>query len=93
MPKIKDVDFKVGQLVCSTAGRDKGKLYLVIGSAEDNRVWVADGSVRRVENPKKKNIKHLRKLPFIAGIPAGGKIRNGDIRDSITKYRESSESV
>jgi ribosomal protein L14E/L6E/L27E len=59
---LKDVGLKVGQLVCSTLGRDKGKIYLVIGTTDANRVLVADGKVRTFKNPKKKNIKHLQQV-------------------------------
>lgn len=54
---------RVGQLVRSKAGRDAGKFFLVVGLADCRSVMVADGKVRRVSRPKKKNTRHLEVLP------------------------------
>ncbi|MEG6616917.1 KOW domain-containing RNA-binding protein [Peptococcaceae bacterium 1198_IL3148] len=78
---LKGVDLQVGQLVCSTLGRDKGKVYLVIGLTDVNRVLVADGKVRRIENPKKKNIKHLQRIAATSEEIVN-KISNQQISDS-----------
>ena len=48
----------VGKIVFSNAGRDKGK-YLVVINCDENYVWVADGKERKLETPKRKNIKHI----------------------------------
>ncbi len=48
----------VGKIVYSIAGRDKGK-YLAVINCDKNYVWVADGKERRLQNPKRKNIKHI----------------------------------
>ncbi len=56
MDEVKD---RLGMLVFSTAGRDFGKPYLVIQEVDQNTVLVADGHLRRLDNPKRKNIKHL----------------------------------
>lgn len=48
-----------GKLAFSKAGHDKGKLYLVIRE-EGNQVWLSDGRVRGVRNPKKKNKRHIQ---------------------------------
>ncbi len=49
----------IGQLVTSRAGRDCNRKYLVVGILDDNHVTVADGHFRKVEAPKRKNLKHL----------------------------------
>jgi len=54
--------FTVGQLVVSTAGRDTGELYVVVGQLSPTMVLVADGRRRKLANPKRKNIRHLRPL-------------------------------
>ena len=51
--------FKTGDLVISTAGRDSGRLMLVV-RAEENAVFVCDGGERPLERPKRKNPSHLR---------------------------------
>ncbi len=50
---------KIGQLVTSKMGRDLGKKYVVIEFYDDNHVNVADGFVRKMNRPKRKNVKHL----------------------------------
>ena len=52
------MEYRVGQKVRSKAGRDSGTDYIVIRT-EGNYVYVADGAVRRLDNPKKKKIKHV----------------------------------
>lgn len=52
----------VGQLVKSTAGRDKGRYMLVMQVIDKEYVYLVDGDLRKVENPKKKKIKHLKPL-------------------------------
>ena len=49
---------KVGQVVKSTAGHDKGALFVIAG-IEDKKVLLCDGKERPLEKPKKKNLKHI----------------------------------
>ena len=48
----------IGRIVCSKAGRDKGKFMVVVGS-DKNCLLVCDGKERPLSRPKKKNVKHL----------------------------------
>lgn len=57
--EIERARVRVGQVVTSRAGRDAGRLYLVVGWREDGRVLVADGEGRSVKRPKPKNVRHL----------------------------------
>ncbi len=68
---------RLGQVVSSRGGRDRGRYYLVIGFT-GNMVEVADGVVRRVENPKKKNPKHLQPHNLVAD-EIGRKLRAGQM--------------
>ena len=52
-------DIIVGQVVKSKAGRDKDKLFVVLDIVDKSYVMVVDGKLRKLENPKKKKIKHL----------------------------------
>ncbi|MCL2633770.1 MAG: KOW domain-containing RNA-binding protein [Oscillospiraceae bacterium] len=45
-------------LVKSTAGHDKGSWYAAV-RLEPGWVYIADGRRRKLEKPKKKNIKHV----------------------------------
>ncbi|NLY11719.1 MAG: hypothetical protein GX020_08575 [Firmicutes bacterium] len=55
----------VGQFVSSRAGRDINKNYIVLRVIDESFVEVADGETRKVERPKRKNIKHLRLHKYI----------------------------
>jgi len=48
--------------VMSKAGRDKGRLFLVLAAFDDESVLIADGLARTVNKPKKKKLKHLKVL-------------------------------
>ena len=48
-----------GRLAFSKAGHDKGRLYLIVRQ-EGERVWLADGRTRSVQDPKEKNRKHIQ---------------------------------
>ena len=50
---------EAGMLAKSKAGHDKGKVY-VIYAIDESYVYLVDGSLRRMENPKKKKKKHVQ---------------------------------
>lgn len=52
------MELKIGQVVKSLAGHDKGD-YAVIADFENEKVLVCDGKHRPLEKPKCKNPKHL----------------------------------
>lgn len=43
------------------AGREKGEIFLILKS-EDEYAYIINGKTRTIENPKKKNKKHLHLL-------------------------------
>lgn len=47
------------RFVLLLAGRDMGRVALTLGGYDDRTVLIADGRLRKLEKPKKKNIKHL----------------------------------
>lgn len=52
-------DLTLGQVVKSRAGRDKGRIFLILDIIDNEFVTVVDGDLRKLDNPKKKKIKHL----------------------------------
>ena len=87
----------LGQIVYSKAGRDEGKIFLITGFIDTNYVYISDGDLRRVENPKKKKIKHLviteNIIDTIAQkISTGSKITNADIRKALVESKGSVEA-
>ena len=51
-------NFSNGDIVKAIAGREKEKLFIVY-DIHDNFAYLVNGKSRPIENPKKKNIKHL----------------------------------
>ena len=51
----------VGRIVTSLCGHDKDCLYLVIRE-ENGYLFLSDGKRRRLQTPKRKQIKHIRPI-------------------------------
>lgn len=51
--------FEKGMLVKSKAGHDKGNVYVIVGM-DETYVYVVDGRLRKLENPKKKKYRHVQ---------------------------------
>ena len=51
---------EVGSVVRSLAGRDQGRLFLVVSEVDDDFVMVANGGLRGIDRLKKKRRKHLK---------------------------------
>lgn len=54
------MEFRKGELVVCTAGREKDRLMCVVAS-DEKYVYVCDGKERLLNNPKRKNPKHIIK--------------------------------
>lgn len=85
-------DWQIGQVVKSKAGRDKGRVFVVIGKFDDQHFLVTDGDLRKIEKPKKKKIKHLQKYNDIIWqikekIQNGDKLTNEEIRKFLEPYK------
>ena len=52
-------EIKVGSIVISRAGRDKGEAMIVIALKDDDYALVANGKSRKIANAKLKKLKHL----------------------------------
>jgi len=58
--EVKDIVTDIlGKVVISKSGRDMGKAFVVIGILNERFLLICDGDIRKIENPKKKNIRHL----------------------------------
>ena len=51
-------------MALSDAGHDRGKLYVILEGQGESGL-VADGLNKTVEKPKKKNIRHVRRMNYI----------------------------
>ena len=53
------MNYEAGQIVKSLAGHDKDSYYMIV-RVEGNFIWAADGTRHKLEDPKKKNIRHVQ---------------------------------
>ena len=84
------MDVNKYQIVSSLAGRDKGRLFLVM-ETEPNFVYLVDGKLRKIESPKKKRRKHVEYagLPgerILTKLTSGEKVLNSEIRRAIAEF-------
>lgn len=85
------MDIKVGMVVCSKAGRDKGERSIVI-SLENEYAYVVNGELRKVDKPKKKKLKHLQKTNYVSEfisdkLQSVGKVTNSEVRKALADYK------
>ena len=69
-------DLTIGDVVLSVAGRDAGSLFYILGS-EGEYLLLGNGKDRTIEKPKKKKLKHTKKV-LRSETRVAEKIRNGD---------------
>ncbi len=50
----------IGSLYVSVSGHDKGRIYVLTEVLDPLYVFVSDGVVRKLDNQKKKRLKHLK---------------------------------
>jgi ribosomal protein L14E/L6E/L27E len=79
------VEPRLGQVVSSRAGRDRGKLFVIVSRLDDATVCLADGMTRTVDHPKRKNLRHLTVHPIVARelgerLASGGRPSNQELR-------------
>ncbi|MDY3984490.1 KOW domain-containing RNA-binding protein [Dysosmobacter sp.] len=80
-------------IVRSDAGRDRGKLFVVL-AVEGEYLLLADGKSRKVESPKRKKRRHVL---FVAAdenrlsdkIKGEEKITNSELRRTLAAYRDA----
>ena len=53
--------YRTGNLAKSKAGHDKDKIYVIIRET-DEYVYLCDGDLRKIDNPKKKSKKHVQPI-------------------------------
>ena len=84
------MDIEKSDLVISLAGRDKGQVFFVV-DADESFVWIADGRGRKLEKPKRKKRRHVRKIPPTESraadkIRSGDKVLNSELRRELAVY-------
>ena len=77
-------DIMISDVVVSTAGRDQGNLFYVVGT-DPIYLMLANGKDRTLEKPKRKKRKHTRKVlrsetRVAAKLISGDKVLNSELR-------------
>ena len=90
-------DIMISDLVVSTAGRDTGELFYVIGT-DGVYLMLADGRGRPLERPKLKKRKHCKKVlrseTRVAGkLLSGDKVLNSELRKDLSFLRKESDRL
>ena len=86
----------VGSIVISLAGRDKERLFYVM-KTEENFVYLADGSLRRIESCKKKKRKHVKVLSDFDNrvsdkLRSGEKVLNSEMRKALLDFMKAQQA-
>ncbi len=74
-------------------GRDSG-MYFIVVEADEKYVSLVDGTMRKVERPKRKKIKHVEMTEFYIEsiaekITSGKKISNQDVKKALKEVRKN----
>ena len=90
------MDISKSDIIESLAGRDKGKFFYVM-DVEDNYVLIADGKGRKLENPKRKKLKHVRRVSrtetrVAMKILNGDKVLNSELRRDLATFGQQFNS-
>ena len=90
------MDISKSDIIESLAGRDKGKFFYVI-DVEENFVLIADGKGRKLENPKRKKLKHVRRVSrtetrVAVKIQNGDKVLNSELRRDLATFGQQFNS-
>ena len=83
------MDIRVGDIVCSLAGRDRGEVFLVVGE-QGRFVLLANGKGRTCLAPKKKSRRHLSRIGACDGravqqLREGSRAANSEIRKALAE--------
>lgn len=84
------MEYSVGQIVYSKSGRDKGLAFIVV-SVEGDYLYLADGDLRKLEQPKRKKIKHVQgtnciNIELKEKLVTGSYIQNAQIHNALKEY-------
>jgi len=56
--------YEIGMLVRSKSGHDHGKVYVIM-DIQSEYLYVVDGRIRTLSNPKKKKMKHVQPIDVV----------------------------
>ncbi|WMI80601.1 KOW domain-containing RNA-binding protein [Anaerotignum sp. MB30-C6] len=85
------MEYKIGQIVYSKDGHDKGEVMMVV-SVEDRYLYLVNGKTRKLAKPKRKKILHVQPTHYVDADMAEKLTRNeyildADIRKALKSYQ------
>ena len=85
-------DVRIGSVVLSTQGRDKGMYFVVVAKGKD-LYYLADGGMRKLKSPKKKNIKHVSYSGVVlegiaAKLAEGKKVFDSEVKSALRQFNQ-----
>ncbi len=86
-------EISISDIIVSTAGRDQGKLFYVIGT-EGASVPIANRKDRKLTHPKRKKLKPVRSVTrtdtrAAVKLRTGEKVLNSELRRELADFRKS----
>ena len=85
---MNECDMRVGSIVLSTQGRDKGNYFLVV-AVEKGFVYLADGGMRKLSQPKKKNVRHVVDAIAVK-LLAEQKVFDSEVKSALRQFQQES---
>lgn len=82
------MNIAIGSVVRCLAGREKDSFYVAVG-IHDGFVEIADGKERKLEKPKRKNIKHISPTKTIIDTK---ELTNKKLRKLINEFKTQSSN-
>ena len=89
-------ELNIADVVRSTAGRDQGKLFYIIGT-DPVYLTLANGKDRTLEKPKRKKRKHIQKVlrsetRVAEKLRLGDKVLNSELRRDLAYLSQHMQS-
>ena len=89
-------DFNISDVVITTAGRDQGKLFYVIGT-DPVYLFLANGKDRTLDKPKRKKRKHIQRVlraetRVAEKLRLGDKVLNSELRRDLDEIGQTMQS-
>ena len=90
---MKKYPVELGSVVLSTAGRDEGRMFLVISEVDEDFVMIANGQLRKMDHLKKKRRKHLKPTGAVVSelrerLENGQKVEDYELRSWLLMEEE-----
>ena len=89
-------DIQIADVVIATAGREKGKLFYVL-NVDEQYLLLGNGKDRTLEQPKRKSLRHVRKVlrsetRVAQKLTSGDKVLNSELRRDLAFHADQMQA-